>query len=187
MLAVITAPRGHKRLLGIVSDTLERASRPHVVSLVNGGVAVLLMARDAADLIDVLDDALHGVAKIAIGVSGSIPQTTAARGVAPAELAAAAARHEQRRIGWFDDLTLGAVLFLRGGPVTCLDPGPPGPGRAGARLDPARDGPGGVAGGLPAAQRVVGGGRPCAGRAPAHAALPHLPGRRAHGAISGRG
>jgi PucR family transcriptional regulator, purine catabolism regulatory protein len=110
MLAVITAPRGHKRLLGIVSDTLERASRPHVVSLVNGGVAVLLMARDAADLIDVLDHALHGVAKIAIGVSGSIPQTTSARGVAPAELAAAAARHEQRRIGWFDDLTLGAVL-----------------------------------------------------------------------------
>src|SRR6476646_9663945 len=28
-LAVITAPRGHKRLLGIVSGTLERASRPH--------------------------------------------------------------------------------------------------------------------------------------------------------------
>jgi purine catabolism regulator len=81
-----------------------------VVSLVEGGVAVLLMARDAADLIDVLDHALHGVAKIAIGVSGSIPQTTAARGMAPAELAAAAARHEQRRISWFDDLTLGAVL-----------------------------------------------------------------------------
>ena len=110
MLAVITAPRGHRRLLGIVSDTLERASRPHVVSLVEGGVAVLLMARDAADLIGVLDHALRGVAKVAIGVSGSIPQTAAARGVAPAELAAAAARHEQRRIGWFDDLTLSAVL-----------------------------------------------------------------------------
>jgi purine catabolism regulator len=94
----------------MVSDTLERASRPHVVSMVKGGVAVLLMASDAADLIDVLDHALDGVGKVAIGVSGSIPQTTAARGVAPAELAAAAARREQRRIGWFDDLTLGAVL-----------------------------------------------------------------------------
>src|ERR1700745_3845899 len=110
MLAVITAPRGLKRLLGIVSDTLERASRPHVVSLVEGGVAVLLMARDAADLIDVLDHALPDVAKIAIGVSGSIPQTTVARGVAPGELAAAAARREQRRVGWFDNLTLSAVL-----------------------------------------------------------------------------
>jgi purine catabolism regulator len=68
------------------------------------------MAHDAADLVDVLDHALHGVAKVAIGVSGSIPQITAVRGVAPAELAAAAARREQRRIGWFDDLTLGAVL-----------------------------------------------------------------------------
>src|SRR5262249_30940266 len=110
VLAVVTAPRGHRRLLGVVSDTLERASRPHVVCMVEGGVAVLLMTRDAADLIDVLDHALHGVAKIAIGVSGSIPQPTASRGVVPAELAAAAARREQRRIGWFDDLTLSAVL-----------------------------------------------------------------------------
>jgi len=107
---VVTAPRGRRRLLGIVSDTLERASRPHVVSLVEGGVAVLLMTRDAADLIDVLDHALHGVGKVVIGVSGPIPQTTAARGVVPAEVAAAAARREQRRIGWFGDLTLSAVL-----------------------------------------------------------------------------
>jgi len=110
MLAVVTAPRGHRRLLAIVSDTLERASRPHVVCMVTGGVAVLVLARDAADLIDVLDHALHGSGKVAIGVSGSIPQTMAARGVAPAELAAAAARREQRRIGWFEDLTLSAVL-----------------------------------------------------------------------------
>lgn len=110
VLAVVTAPRGHRRLLGIVSDTLEHASRPHVVSLVKGGVAALVLARDAADLIDVLDHALRDVGKIAIGVSGSIPQTTAARGLAPAELAAAAARREHRRIGWFDDLTLSGVL-----------------------------------------------------------------------------
>lgn len=110
VLAVVMAPRGHKRLLGIVSDTLERASRPHVVSLVEGGVAALLMTRDAADLIDVLDRALHGVGNVAIGVSGPIPPTTAARGVVPAGLAAAAARRGQRRIGWFDDLTLSAVL-----------------------------------------------------------------------------
>ena len=110
VLAVVMAPRGHKRLLGIVSDTLERASRPHVVSLVEGGVAALLMTRDAADLIDVLDHALRGVGNVAIGVSGPIPPTTAASGVVPAGLAAAAARREQRRIGWFDDLTLSGVL-----------------------------------------------------------------------------
>jgi purine catabolism regulator len=81
-----------------------------VTALVESGVAVMLMTRDAADLIDVLDHALHGVGKVVIGVSGSIPQTTAARGVVPAELAAAAARREQRRVGWFDDLTLSAVL-----------------------------------------------------------------------------
>jgi PucR family transcriptional regulator, purine catabolism regulatory protein len=77
---------------------------------VEGGVGALLMTRDAADLIDVLDHALHGVGNVAIGVSGPIPPTTAARGVVPAGLAAAAARREQRRIGWFDDLTLSAVL-----------------------------------------------------------------------------
>src|SRR6516165_2440783 len=109
--------------------------------MVEGGVAVLLLARDAAELIDVLDHALDGVGKVAIGVSGSIRQSTAARGVAPAELAAASA----------------------GG------------------------GPGGVAGGLLAAQRVVGGSRPGAGRTPAHAARSHLPGRRAHGDVTRRG
>jgi len=49
VLTMVTAPCGHRRLLGIVSDTLERASRPHVLTLVEGGVAVLLMTRDAAD------------------------------------------------------------------------------------------------------------------------------------------
>jgi DNA-binding PucR family transcriptional regulator len=49
------------------------------------------------------------VNQVVIGVSGSIPQTAAARGIVPAELAAAAARREQRRVGWFDDLTLSAV------------------------------------------------------------------------------
>jgi PucR family transcriptional regulator, purine catabolism regulatory protein len=72
------------------------------------------MTRDAADLIDVLDHALdhalRGVGNVTIGVSGPIPPTTAARGVVPAGLAAAAARREQCRIGWFDDLTLSAVL-----------------------------------------------------------------------------
>jgi purine catabolism regulator len=71
---------------------------------------VLVLARDAADLIGVLDHALRDVGKVAFGVSGSIPQTAAASGLAPAELAAAAARREQRRIGWFDDLTLSGVL-----------------------------------------------------------------------------
>src|ERR1700745_3132077 len=75
VLTVVAAPRGRRRLLGIVSDTLERASRPHVVSLVEGGVAALLMTRDAADLIDVLDHALHGVGNVTIGVSGPIPPT----------------------------------------------------------------------------------------------------------------
>jgi hypothetical protein len=104
VLAMVTAPRGHRRLLGIVSDTLERASRPHVVCMVEGGIAVLLMTRDAADLIDVLDHALHGVGKVVIG--------------------------------------------------------------------------------LLAPQRVVGGGRPRAGRASAHAARPHLPGGGAHGVVA---
>jgi purine catabolism regulator len=116
MLAVLTAPRGQSRLLKVVTDVLETSARPHVVAPVDGGVAALLTAGDAATLVDLLERsvAAAGIAKVVIGVSGSLPQTAVATGLVPAGQAAAAARRERRGAGWFDQLTLGAVVADEG-------------------------------------------------------------------------
>ena len=112
MLAVATAPRGRARLLDVLNDKLESIGRPHVVTRVDKGVAALLLARDARLLVDLLDQAVRhaNLRSVVIGVSGALSQDAVASGLAPAEQAAAAASREQRSIGWFDDLTLGAVM-----------------------------------------------------------------------------
>jgi len=112
MLVVLTAPRGHVRLLQVVNATLEATARPHVICAVGGGVAALLLAGDAPALVDLLDRAVRdaGVSKVVIGVSGSLPQTAVATGLGPAEQAGFAARLDQRGIGWFDELSLGVVV-----------------------------------------------------------------------------
>ena len=113
VLAVITAnPRRRTRLLEVVTDRLEATARPHVVTRVDRGVAALLPAADAPRLVGLLEQAAEaaGVGKIVIGVSGSLPQTDLAPALASADKAAAAARWARRTVGWFEDLTLGAVI-----------------------------------------------------------------------------
>lgn len=113
MLAVITASRSRTtRLLQVVTDRLEATARPHVVTRLDGGVAALLPAADAPRLVEVLEQAAEvaGVGKTVIGVSGSLPQTDLAPALASAEQAASAARQARHTVGWFDDLTLGAVI-----------------------------------------------------------------------------
>ena len=112
MLAVITASRSRARLLQVVSDQLEATARPHVVTRQAGGVAVLLPAGDAPRLVELLERAAEdaGIGDVLIGVSGPLPQTDAAMALGSAEQAAAAARRARRTVGWFDELTLGAVI-----------------------------------------------------------------------------
>jgi purine catabolism regulator len=112
MLAVLTAPRGRARLLEVVNDRLEAMAHPHVVSTTEGGVVALLLARDAHMLVEALDRSVRDaeLSTVVIGVSGSLPQAAVASGLAPAEQAAAAARLDGRTVGWFDELTLGAVV-----------------------------------------------------------------------------
>ena len=112
VLAVVTAQRGHARLLRVVSDKLEATASPHVVARTGDGVAALLVARDARRVVGQLDRAVHdaGITRVVIGVSGAVAQTAVAAGLAPARQAAAAARRQQRPVGWFDELTLGVVV-----------------------------------------------------------------------------
>lgn len=112
MLAVITASRSRARLLQVVSDRLEATARPHVVTRLDDGVAVLLAARDAPHLVELLERATEesGIGRVVIGVSGSLPQSAVAPALPAAEQAAAAARRARRTVGWFDELTLGAVV-----------------------------------------------------------------------------
>jgi purine catabolism regulator len=112
VLAVATSARRHARLLDVVSAHLESTKRPHVVSRVDAGVAMMLLERDAARLVESLEVAVDeaGVTGVVIGLSGTLAQADVSSGLQPAELAAAAARRERRRVGWFNELTLGAVL-----------------------------------------------------------------------------
>lgn len=112
VLAVITGSRSQARLLQVVADRLEATARPHVVTRLGGRVAALLPAADAPRLVQFLEQAAEtaGVGKVVIGVSGTLPQTDLASALASAEQAAAAARRAHATVGWFDDLTLGAVV-----------------------------------------------------------------------------
>ncbi len=112
VLAVATSPRRRARLLEVISSHLESTKRPHVVSRVDSGIAMMLLERDAAQLVTTVEEAVDeaGLDGVVIGISGALPQSAVASGLQPAELAAAAARRERRRVGWFNRLTLGAVL-----------------------------------------------------------------------------
>ncbi|TIC87838.1 hypothetical protein E8D34_09270 [Nocardioides sp. GY 10113] len=112
VLAVVTAPRAHTRLAKVVVDKLEDVSTPHVASRVAGGVAFVILADEAPRLVDLVDQAVSETAirDVVIGVSGPLPRDTIADGMAPAREAAAAARRLGQRIGWFNNLTVSALL-----------------------------------------------------------------------------
>ncbi len=96
----------------VVATYLEMTKRPHVVARVDGGVAVLLLHRDARALVDGLVEELGRarVTGVAWGVSGELDQFAIASGLAPARLAADTARREQRAVASYDELALGPVL-----------------------------------------------------------------------------
>ena len=112
VLAVVTASGSPTRLLQVVSDQLEATARPHVVTRRDGDVGALLPAADARRLVVLLEKAAEaaGLGKVVIGVSGPLPQTDLGSALASAEQAAAAARRARSTVGWFDELTLGAVV-----------------------------------------------------------------------------
>ena len=111
-LALVTASGSRTKLLQVVSDQLEATARPHVVTRVEGGVAALLPAGDARHLVELVEQAATRtqLGKVLIGVSGSVPQTATTTALASAEQAAAAAHRARKTIGWFDEVTLGAVV-----------------------------------------------------------------------------
>ena len=112
VVALVTTSRRPGRLLQVVSDQLEATARPHVVTRVEGGVVALLPAEDARHLVGLVERAAGEaqLGKVLIGVSGSVPQSAAPTALAAAEQAAGAARRAGHTVGWFDELTLGAVV-----------------------------------------------------------------------------
>lgn len=112
MLALVTAPRAHKRLLDVVTVGLEGTKRPHVVSRVAAGVVTLLLEADAERLVPLMDSttAEAGLHDVVIGVSLPLEQSAVVSGVGQAEQAAADARRAGLTVGWFGELTLSAVV-----------------------------------------------------------------------------
>jgi purine catabolism regulator len=111
-LAVVPGSRRRRQTLDQVAAELERAKRPHVLTAIGDGVVVLVLERDAPRLAEVIVDAAvaAGHPKAVVGVSGPLSQARVPDGLHPARLAASAARRDDRRIGWFAELTLSAVL-----------------------------------------------------------------------------
>lgn len=112
VLAVAAGERRSARLETVVSAHLESTKRPHVVTRVASGLAMLLLKRDAVILVPGLEGVVRdaGIPGVAFGVSGRLDQFAIGSGLGPAELAAEAARREGRGVGWFEELTLGPVL-----------------------------------------------------------------------------
>ena len=112
VLALVTAPRAHSRLLDIVNAGLEATKRPHVVSMVPAGVAALLLETDAERLVPLLDRTIAdaGLRDVVTGVSQPLDLAGVASGVGQAEQAAADARRLGLAVGWFGELTLSAVV-----------------------------------------------------------------------------
>lgn len=112
VLALAKTDRRRTRVDEVVSTYLEVTKRPHVVAQVEAGVAVLLLRRDAATLLDGLVEELRRVrlGGVVWGVSGELDQFSVASGLGPATLAAESADRQGAPVGWFDELTLGPVL-----------------------------------------------------------------------------
>ncbi|MFI7067645.1 PucR family transcriptional regulator [Kribbella sp. NPDC050124] len=96
----------------VVAAHLEPTKRPHVVASTNGGVAILLLARDAKLLVPGLAEAVTAaeVVRVVYGVSHRLDQAAIASGLGPAQLAAGAALREGRPVAWFSEVNLGPVL-----------------------------------------------------------------------------
>jgi purine catabolism regulator len=112
MLAVVTGPADTAAVAAAIAPHLEASKRPHVVTLLDDAVAVLLLARDAPTLVPALDEEIRaaGIAGAVAGVSGPLARSAVRSGLGPARLAAEAAGREGRTVGWFEELTLGPVL-----------------------------------------------------------------------------
>lgn len=112
VVALAQCRRRAGRVEEVIAAQLEAGKRPHVVTRVDSGVAVLLLERDAAAVVAALAEAVEaaGLGDVAYGVSGGLDQDAIASGLGPAELAAQAARRDGTEIGAFGDLRLGPVL-----------------------------------------------------------------------------
>ncbi len=112
VLAVATSARQQNAFEGIAASYLETEKRPHLITRVPAGTAMLLTAQDARRLVAGLVDevAAAGLADVAIGVSDDLSQSGIAQGLGPARVAAEAARRERGAVRWFSDLGLGPLL-----------------------------------------------------------------------------
>ena len=114
MVTVVTVTGGRDGggLFVEVGARLEGTGRPRVITRTAAGVVVLVRRTDAGAVADLLASGLaeSGRRDAVIGVSGGLSQQRAAAGLVPAEQAAVAARRSHERIGWFEELTLQAVL-----------------------------------------------------------------------------
>jgi purine catabolism regulator len=112
VVALAQCRRRAARVEEVIAAQLEAGKRSHVVTRVDSGVAVLLLERDAAEVVAALADAVAGAGHddVAFGMSGALQQDAIASGLGPAELAAQAARRDGADVGAFGDLRLGPVL-----------------------------------------------------------------------------
>ncbi len=98
--------------LTLISERLATASWPHVVTSAEDGVVALVRSNDAREVVDAIRDALQhaGQHGVTLGVSGPLRQSRVSAGREAATQAATSARWCHEAVGWYDQLSLEAIL-----------------------------------------------------------------------------
>ena len=108
----VKAAQDAHALLTLISERLEVGSWPHVVTSAEDGIVAMVRSNDAQEVVgEVLDAFQHaGRHGATIGVSGPLRQSRASAGRTAATQAASSARWSHEAVGWYDQLSLGAIL-----------------------------------------------------------------------------
>jgi purine catabolism regulator len=110
---VVVVPTSREAEVGALLQTrLAAAAAPHALSRTGTGVVALVRAGDAEEVVVAVRDVLAelGEHASAVGVSGPVAPALTADALVQARQASQSARQERAAAGWYDAMTLGAVL-----------------------------------------------------------------------------
>lgn len=112
VVVAVTAERDEPVLAETVVDRLDASDRPHLLTSAGNDLVVLARAADSALVVERVAAGLADARRhdSTIGVSAWLRPEHVAGGLLAARQAGVAARRQRVRVGWFDRLTLSAIV-----------------------------------------------------------------------------